>query len=906
MPPPAATAPAPPAAAPVAVVATPPRVVLLMDAPTNSLVAGYLVKRGYSVEIVRDLKYCSLPLLKSASFIVLNANGQSSPFYEKIKATLRKVVPDRLFEQAGQALVSAVKARIATDIQPVGAHPQDSALRTQAREGEDRAAAAELAADPKVQEVREPRIKRDPQYQGPKRSASPDIKEEAEENAAAGGDAAEGGGGGGGGGADMKRKMEEEAAAMLEAALKKTGGAKSDFPLTDEIRKVFEPYIEIAGKLRQTHAEREAMMAGDIPEDAKGELKKQSTALSKPQMPERLLQRAREMEEKAAAAKAAGKPFPPRKLPAGELYDQVIRLGELQDELLGKYAALRFEFAQFFANKVVKDTLFRIFRATGVDADYLYGTVYYSLALAALREEILAKHHELQSQLGAVSGDKEPAAKKSMFSGMFKKGEEAEAAGAGPTLTPEQRKLKERAALYGFTVLHIDQELTTLEPDLVDSFWGLYEQAAALVMERRVKNRTFLRWLRAFLRFGLLGEHPCLIAKDQLDFLLGCADDDRSAFAHEDGETNILYPDDALLQIWDGTIPPSYDEELELTGQGTPAYKWDKLIRKLYAARFKIQINQREVARFKAKFEKQQEAATSADKMLEGKAKNDKDFKVVQAAAREAKAEMARIQKVVEKFEEALKVEQENIAAAESQKKDVNYSPTVQELAAKETINTRKYCKLLANRKEPFLPFVLRDSFQPAMENFYTRAKVAQAVKAFEVADIFAFSVDIANSPNPRKRVVVRSAPTVMLLPCLGVMGFSVSPCSSSDPGRLVLPLMSPSQSPLPRLMVDTMSDFRYDSSKLNGGMDWMTSDTVVAAYAKVRWDYRKKGKEFREKSLIYNDLPDRKNFRFHYRTYIESMDESGKKLFQRCAEMYEAFVKYIPLPDDKPKLKKA
>ena len=51
--------------------------------------------------------------------------------------------------------------------------------------------------------------------------------------------------------------------------------------------------------------------------------------------------------------------------------------------------------------------------------------------------------------------------------------------------------------------------------------------------------------------------------------------------------------------------------------------------------------------------------------------------------------------------------------------------------------------------------------------------------------------------------------------------------------------------------------------------------------------------------------LKDDKNFRVHYRLYMDSMDEAGKKLFFKCHEMYEGFVKYIPLPPGTQKLSK-
>jgi hypothetical protein len=211
----------------------------------------------------------------------------------------------------------------------------------------------------------------------------------------------------------------------------------------------------------------------------------------------------------------------------------------------------------------------------------------------------------------------------------------------------------------------------------------------------------------------------------------------------------------------------------------------------------------------------------------------------------------------------------------------------------------------LSNLKEPFFPFILRDNFKPEASNLFDKKVIKASLEEFEQNDPTIFSVDLANAPNPRKQVMVRYSPTIVILPCAGSMGFCIAPSNSQDTGRFVLPLMAMQQAPLPRMIIDIMADFRYDTAKENAGVDLMTSDTICAAYAKVRWDYRKKGKEFREKAGIYNDMQDKKNFKVHYRLYIESMDEAGKKLYFKCYEMYEAFASYIQLPPGQQRLKK-
>ncbi|MBN2713594.1 MAG: hypothetical protein JXR97_14330, partial [Planctomycetes bacterium] len=87
---------------------------------------------------------------------------------------------------------------------------------------------------------------------------------------------------------------------------------------------------------------------------------------------------------------------------------------------------------------------------------------------------------------------------------------------------------------------------------------------------------------------------------------------------------------------------------------------------------------------------------------------------------------------------------------------------------------------------------------------------------------------------------------------------------------------------------------------------DLLTSDTIVAAYATVRWEYRKRSKEAREKAGIFNEENDRKNWRRHYSLYIQSALDGGKKLFFKCLECYEqVMLKYVDLPDGVERLRK-
>lgn len=841
-----------------------------MDAPTNGLVAGHFAKHGYSVEVIQDLKYCSTPLLKSAKHIVLGPNPENSPFYNKIVATLKKMVPDRLYEQTGAELLKAIREKVNTNVQTSKPnHPSDQQLKAEARKAEDKEVMSSL---PKGQNAAPPQAD-----QGAQGIIS----------------------------ITHLQRIPDEALLDLGAQLCKSTPEGTTFQVSPELEPLLDSYLKTSTALGIIDGQRSSLLLQeDLAEDATEEINKQQGSIRKPLPPERCLQKEEQFLEQQAQAKKAGKEFPPRKLPEGDLYDHIIELGDMGDRLLAERARLKRSTASSIASNYSKDKFYRIATACGVKADLLHGTLYLYLSLLSLREQ---KQSELKSCYkswhslyeSVHQGDKG----KKGLGGFFKKKEEQapEEDQDNPELEAAAAKLSPLIALLNM----LDAELPFFEKDLCDQYWNVYEQCSTLILEDKVKNPTFLRYIRGFMRFGLISDHPALISKTQSEHLLNRCDEDFSPFQHEAGKTNIVYPDECLVQIREGVIPPSFDEELELEGQGTPKYKFDKAMRKIYASEFKVKVYDRERTKWQDKVKEQQAAQQAAEAMLAEHEKGTKEYKTIQIAVREARSEISRVSKIVEKLDGIIESETETIETQKENLKNIDYQMDLKELAANEAKTIRRFCKLLGNLKEVFFPFILRDSYKPEQDNLYHRGIMQKELTNFEANDPTIFSTDLVNAQNPRKQVMIRFSPTVIIYPVLGSMGFCVAPSGSADSGRLVLPLMGGTQTPLPRMMIDMFADFRYDTAKENAGVDLMTSDTICAAYAKVRWDYRKKGKEFREKAGIYNDMQDKKNFKVHYRLYIESMDESGKKLFFKCYEMYEGFIKYIPLPKGKPKLSK-
>jgi hypothetical protein len=576
----------------------------------------------------------------------------------------------------------------------------------------------------------------------------------------------------------------------------------------------------------------------------------------------------------------------------------------MSEQLLVERAKLRSSTAIALANNFSKDKFYKVISACGVNSDLLHGTLYLYLSLLALRKD---KQSELKNSYNSwneiyKSINSHSTSKKGLGSFFKKKDDSSEVDEQNsPELDSASATLSPILALTNI----LDFDLPFFEKSLIDHYWGVFEKTSALILQNKVKNPSFNRYIRAFLRFGLISDHPAMISQKQSDHILNSCDEDRSQFDHAFGMTNVVYPDECLIQIREGIIPPSFDEELELEGQGTPKYKYDKFVRKIYSSSFKITIYSRERDRWQSKSDEQQAGLKSSEMMLSEHEKGTKEYKTVQIAVREARSEISRISKIVEKLDTIIETEKETKQNQQENIAQLGYQMNPKELAANEAKTIRRFCKLLGNLKEFFFPFLLRDNYKPESNTLYHREAVNQQLSIFENDDPTIFSSDLVNAQNPRKQVMIRFSPTIIIYPVLGNMGFCIAPSGSVDTGRLIVPVMGGTQTPLPRMLIDMFADFRYDTAKENAGVDLMTSDTICAAYAKVRWDYRKKGKEFREKAGIYNDMQDKKNFKVHYRLYIESMDEAGKKLFFKCHEMYEGFVKYIPLPKGKQKLSK-
>jgi len=209
----------------------------------------------------------------------------------------------------------------------------------------------------------------------------------------------------------------------------------------------------------------------------------------------------------------------------------------------------------------------------------------------------------------------------------------------------------------------------------------------------------------------------------------------------------------------------------------------------------------------------------------------------------------------------------------------------------------RYMCRLAARLKESYPQFVLRDAFEAGRGDHHRRAVVMEHLKQFEKWDRRICHQTLVANKRLERQISVRMSPVILMAPVRGQLGMSICPRKWDDNGRIVMPLISQRQGALENMMLNLLADFRWDCSKEEAGMDWITADALCAAYAAARWDVRKLPEKARRMMGFDPKLKDKPNFRAHYALFVTSAEQQGRLLFSKCDEVYKAMVKYIGLP---------
>ncbi len=523
----------------------------------------------------------------------------------------------------------------------------------------------------------------------------------------------------------------------------------------------------------------------------------------------------------------------------------------------------------------------------GCESDTLYGWTVYMLALERYRADAVAKMEASASELAGLQEDR--ASRKQ----------------------PEKLKQAEEADdAAKRLVAAIRREMKAVEPLLVDAFWQVYEEAAVLMGSPALTQDDRLH-LRGLLRYGILTQTPYIIPLRTQSRLMENCLHARDEWDDSTTATHILYADEYIDLTAKGMLTPSLDEDLELNGKGTELWRADKMWRKHIHSRVHEsalkETRVRLVSRIDAISRKNQELQERIDNLD----RSDRKYKE-KRAKRIEKIKSNRV--VAARHERAVDViDNQRMPALlearhdnESKLKGVVESMTPEVIARREARAMRRMARLCAKLKEPFLPFVMREFYREETGVVNDRPTMESEIAQIEQCDPNVFREILTHSKKPENRNYLRFCPYIVMIPCRGMMSLSWNPRGGPEVGRIAVPFLSMRPGGLSEMLHTVMADFRYDTSRESAGVDLLTSDTLVAAYATVRWNYRKRNRETREKAGIFNEEKDRINWRRHYKLFITSAMDGGKRLFFKCPEVYETVVKYVGLPRGVEKLRAA
>jgi len=449
-------------------------------------------------------------------------------------------------------------------------------------------------------------------------------------------------------------------------------------------------------------------------------------------------------------------------------------------------------------------------------------------------------------------------------------------------------------------------ELQAVEPQLTELFWGLYEELAWLLCRpeghegKPRPDAEDITTIRAFLRYGLVSAHPALLKRETAEYIHADCRDDVHVWSNEPAATHVVHADEYIEGIATRKLTVSPDEDLELNHRNSPTWRADRVWRQAVIGQIRrelIETKLKELGDELARLQVIVQDKEEKYRLLRADGKKT-EANAVSHELIGVKARSSRVAKAVDQIEHiVLPKLRDQAVEAGARLTEEERVLTLEAVVRREARFVRRAARLAARLKEPFPPFVLRDSFEPLRGDHHHRKAVLDEIHKIEQADRFIFHQVLLPNQKLDRRVTVRMSPTLLLPPCRGQMSFSFCERRWDDNGRLVLPLISLRQGSLPDLLVNTLADFRWDCSKEEAGMDWITADALCAGYAAVRWAVRKMPEKTQKMMGIDPKLKDKPNWRGHYRLFIMSAKDAGRLLFNKCDDLYKIVVKYIGLP---------
>ena len=635
------------------------------------------------------------------------------------------------------------------------------------------------------------------------------------------------------------------------------------------------------------------------------EMEKMPTAEKAEDMIEKRTARREDLKVKIREAKEKGSPMPPRPSKAMRMAEDIaINQWSIIAQSLKEALPAVFHAGYGLTGR---EPLAEALQEADIDAITVLGGAAYLLALGVLLEEakynrafVRAKLANTQPPADKPTGGNGTGRKLfGLFSKSAASDDDEEATEEGESydeLVATEKQLGQRVAW-------LSQESAFIEGMLIKEFWALYTKVALHYLP---DHENMPLPVRAFLRYGIVGFEKWWLKEDVLRHVLeDCKNDIVHSYQISKNITNVVYADEYLAAVMEMQITPAMDENLEINERNSPNWKADKALRKLINARSQSALLTELADSLGERTDKLEQEAAVMDERIKNLLPGSKNFKGLKnelGQQRQAiRVEISKLSKLRDKIRdetlaglrEVIQETDERFTSGELPKPGRDF------LITREVEAVRKIGRLLANLKERFLPLVMRENFHPDTDAVNDRLAIKAEFADFERRDPAVFLENIIPSKKKANRVDLRISPAIVLLPAAGILAFSWGPRQKPEDGRLAVPTCFIRPRLRERQITYLLSDFRWDTAKAAAGMDVMNSDTIVAAFMGVRWDWRKRSREGREKGLIYTEQNDRTNWRRVYEAYMQTAFDGGKKLYNRNYDFYERIIgKYFDMPE--------
>lgn len=470
---------------------------------------------------------------------------------------------------------------------------------------------------------------------------------------------------------------------------------------------------------------------------------------------------------------------------------------------------------------------------------------------------------------------------------------------------PEERLeelagLEEEARPFRRLTAAIGREMAFLERFLIREFWDVYDKAA--VTFAGAETGGMPTSVRAFLRCGAIGLSPWWLPEAaRVGLLVELTED---VVVHpETGTrtTTILYADEYLEAVASHDLPPSPATDAE-DAETKKALRQQALV---IETRSYLRMMREMLSDLYDRMDELDERLLELDKRISNYGSFSQATKQQQYALFKEQQGAVTRRENWSKYAERLEQELAGSYAASLREAEEPFRtgalayPAPDRLLRRECARLRDHVRLLNGGRERFQPLALREMFTSSPDLLNDRNAAGRDFFRLERLDPAIFMKTLIYAKKRANRVDLRLAPVVLIAPTAGGRGVCARPRRVLSGGCVVVPFIHADAESAKRLIPDLAADYRWETSAFQAGREVNAQNTLVGAFAQVRWEWRNFPKEKRERGYIHSEQSEAANWRRVYAVYFDTAEDGCDRLMSRNPDLYEALIgKHIDLPD--------